>query len=308
VAGRVGAQHHVPGRSTVAWAKGLESGGTTMCGPAAAGVVAVLSVRGLSVRYGRSVRALEAVDVEVGDEVLAVLGGNGAGKSTLLRAVSGTVRLHGGDLTGGEILVDGERVDRLDPAAIVRRGVGAVPEGRQVFARMTVEENLRAGGLGARSSAARAAARERVRELFPVVAERANQRAGLLSGGEQQMLAIGRALMSGPRLLLLDEPSLGLAPQMVGRIAAIVREIHAQGTAVVLVEQNATMALQVADRAMALEVGRVALAGPASELAASDEVQRLYLGGHAESAEQAAAAARAADRHLAGRRLARWPA
>jgi branched-chain amino acid transport system ATP-binding protein len=271
-------------------------------------VVAVLSVRGLSVRYGRSVRALEAVDVEVGDGVLAVLGGNGAGKSTLLRAVSGTVRMHGGAVTDGEILVDGERVDRLDPAAVVRRGVVAVPEGRQVFARMSVEENLRAGGLGARSAAARAAARERVRELFPVLAERSGQRAGLLSGGEQQMLAIGRALMSGPRLLLLDEPSLGLAPQLVRRIAAIIREIHAQGTAVVLVEQNATMALQVADHAVALEVGRVALSGPAAELAASDEVQRLYLGGHAESAEQAAAEARAAERQVSGRRLARWTA
>jgi branched-chain amino acid transport system ATP-binding protein len=269
-------------------------------------VVAVLSVRALSVRYGRSVRALEDVDVEVGDGVLAVLGGNGAGKSTLLRTVSGTVRMHGGAVTGGEVLVDGTRVDRMDPAAIVRRGVGAVPEGRQVFARMTVEENLRAGGLGARSAKARAAARERVHELFPVLVERARQRAGLLSGGEQQMLAIGRALMSGPKLLLLDEPSLGLAPQMVARIGSIIREIHSQGTAVVLVEQNATMALQVADQAVALEVGRVALAGPASELAASDEVQRLYLGGHAESAEQAAAEAREAERQLSGRTLARW--
>ncbi|WP_142051990.1 ABC transporter ATP-binding protein [Pseudonocardia kunmingensis] len=268
----------------------------------------MLSVRGLSVRYGRSVRALEAVDVEVGDGVLAVLGGNGAGKSTLLRAVSGTVGMHGGAVTAGEVLLDGERVTGLAPAAVVRRGVVAVPEGRQVFARMTVEENLRAGGLGARSTAERAAARERVHELFPVLAERAGQRAGLLSGGEQQMLAIGRALMAGPRILLLDEPSLGLAPQMVGRIAAIVREIHARGTAVVLVEQNATMALAVADRAVALEVGRVALAGPAAEMAASDEVQRLYLGGHAESSEQADAEARAAERELSGRTLARWRA
>jgi branched-chain amino acid transport system ATP-binding protein len=288
-------------------AKGLEGGGTTRCG-ARAGVVAVLSVRGLSVRYGRSVRALEDVDVEVGDGVLAVLGGNGAGKSTLLRTVSGTVRMHGGVVTAGEVLVDGARVDRLDPAAIVRRGVVAVPEGRQVFGRMTVEENLRAGGLGARSAEVRADARERVNELFPVLVQRARQRAALLSGGEQQMLAIGRALMSGPRLLLLDEPSLGLAPQMVGRIAAIIREIHAQGTAVVLVEQNATMALQVADHAVALEVGRVALAGRAGERAARAEVKRLYLGGPAESAEQAAAEALDAERQLSGRTLARWSA
>ena len=266
---------------------------------------AVLIVKGLSVRYGRSVRALEDVDVELPDDaVLAVLGGNGAGKSTLLRAISGTLKLHRGAVTAGEITFEGERIDRLDPALVVRRGVVAVPEGRQVFARMTVEENLRAGGLGARD--ARAAVRERVRELFTVLAERASQRAGLLSGGEQQMLAIGRALMSGPKLLLLDEPSLGLAPQMVGRIGAIIKEIHDQGTAVVVVEQNATMALRVAQHAVALEVGRVALSGPAGALAESDEVQRLYLGGHAESEEQAAAEARAAEAHAVGRRLARW--
>ncbi|MCF7552826.1 ABC transporter ATP-binding protein [Pseudonocardia sp. WMMC193] len=265
----------------------------------------MLSVRGLEVRYGRSVTALEEIDLDVGpDGVLAVLGGNGAGKSTLLRAVSGTLRLHGGAVAAGEIRFRDERIDRLDPAEIVRRGVVAVPEGRQVFARMTVEENLRAGGLGARSAAVRTAARARVAELFPVLAERATQRAGLLSGGEQQMLAIGRALMSGPDLLLLDEPSLGLAPQMVGRIARIVGEIHAQGTAVVLVEQNATMALEVADTAVVLEVGRVALAGPAAELAASDDVQRLYLGGHAESEEQAEAEAAFARRHR--RTLSRW--
>ncbi|WP_214403347.1 ABC transporter ATP-binding protein [Pseudonocardia lacus] len=267
----------------------------------------MLSVRGLSVRYGRSVLALDGIDVEVPDDgVLAVLGGNGAGKSTLLRAVSGTLKLHRGAITAGEIRVDGERIDRLDPAVVVRRGVVAVPEGRQVFARMTVEENLRAGGLGARSAADRAAARRRVHDLFPVLAERAAQRAGLLSGGEQQMLAIGRALMSGPRLLLLDEPSLGLAPQMVGRIGGIIREIHAQGTVVVLVEQNATMALRVADHAAVLEVGRIALSGPADELAASDDVQRLYLGGHAESQAQAETEAAAAQAQRRGRTLSRW--
>jgi branched-chain amino acid transport system ATP-binding protein len=266
-----------------------------------------LTVRGLSVRYGRSVGALDGVDVEVpGDGVLAVLGGNGAGKSTLLRAVSGTLALHRGAITAGEITFDGDRIDRLDPALIVRRGVVAVPEGRQVFARMTVEENLRAGGLGAVSASVRTAARERVRELFPVLGERATQRAGLLSGGEQQMLAIGRALMSGPKLLLLDEPSLGLAPQMVGRIARIIREIHAQGTAVVLVEQNATMALQVADHAAVLEVGRIALTGTAAELEASEDVQRLYLGGHAESAAQAEAEEAEARSHVGERTLSRW--
>ena len=159
----------------------------------------MLSVQGLSVRYGRSVRALSDVDIEVpGDGVLAVLGGNGAGKSTLLRAVSGTLRLHRGAVTAGTITFDGGRLDRLDPAAIVRSGVGAVPEGRQVFARMSVEENLRAGGLGARSATARTSARARVLELFPVLAERAGQRAGLLSGGEQQMLVDRQGADGGP--------------------------------------------------------------------------------------------------------------
>jgi branched-chain amino acid transport system ATP-binding protein len=267
----------------------------------------MLSVRGLSVRYGRSVSALEDVHLDVPEEgVLAVLGGNGAGKSTLLRAVSGTLALHRGAITAGEIRFAGHRIDRLNPARIVRAGVVAVPEGRQVFSRMTVEENLRAGGLGARSAADRRSARARIDELFPVLAERADQRAGLLSGGEQQMLAIGRALMSGPSLLLLDEPSLGLAPQLVGRIARIIREIHDQGTAVVLVEQNATMALQVAEYAVVLEVGRVALSGPAAELADSPDVQRLYLGGHAESQAQAESETAYAREHRGARTLSRW--
>jgi len=235
------------------------------------------------VRYGRSVVALHGVDIDVSPAgVLAVLGGNGAGKSTLLRAISGTLRLHRGAVVGGSVRYHGRRIDRLDPAAIVRLGVVGVPEGRQIFTRMTVAENLRAGGIAAASSAARAAARQRVLDLFPMLGERADQRAGLLSGGEQQLLAIGRALMSGPRLLLLDEPSLGLAPKVVRRISEIIREIHDQGTAVVLVEQNAVMALSVADRAVVLEVGSVALAGSSAELAASPDVRRLYLGDHAE--------------------------
>ncbi|AIG79010.1 MULTISPECIES: ABC transporter ATP-binding protein [Amycolatopsis] len=267
----------------------------------------MLSVRDLQVRYGRSVAALHGVDLDVSpDGVLAVLGSNGAGKSTLLRTVSGTLRMHRGSVSAGEVRYDGKPLTKLDPARIVGLGVVGVPEGRQVFARMTVEENLRAGGIGARSPEQRAAARKRVDELFPVLSERAKQRAGLLSGGEQQMLAIGRALMSGPRLLLLDEPSLGLAPKIVERIGDIIREIHEQGTAVVLVEQNAVMALRVADHAIVLEVGRVALAGTTAELVASEEVQRLYLGGHAESQATAEAEAADARKHLAGRSLSRW--
>jgi len=239
--------------------------------------MSVLTVRNLRVRYGRSVTALHSVDLDVpSDGVLAVLGTNGAGKSTLLRAISGTLRLHRGSVLAGTVHCGTTRIDRLDPAEIVRLGVVGVPEGRQIFGRMTVAENLRAGGVAARSAADRAAAGRRVHELFPVLAERASQKAGLLSGGEQQMLAIGRALMSGPKLLLLDEPSLGLAPKMVERIGETIREIHAQGTAVVLVEQNASMALQVADRAVVLNVGTVAASGPSAEIA--DHVHHHYLG------------------------------
>ena len=261
----------------------------------------MLTLSGLTVRYGRSVQALHGIDLELAaGSVLAVLGSNGAGKTTLLRAISGTLALHRGTVTGGTIALGGDRIDKLDAAAIVRRGIVQVPENRQIFTRMTVEENLRAGAL-----AARASARDRVYGLFPQLAERGSQRAGLLSGGEQQMLAIGRALMSQPKILLLDEPSLGLAPRLVTRIGRIVAEIHQQGTAVVLVEQNATMALRVAEHAAVLEVGRVALRGASAELAETDQVQRLYLGGHAESdrtAEAEAAAAAAAPR----RTLTRW--
>ncbi|MEV4456782.1 ABC transporter ATP-binding protein [Microbispora sp. NPDC049633] len=236
-----------------------------------------LEIKGLEVRYG-PVRALRGVDLAVPlGTVAAVLGANGAGKTTLLRAVSGTLRFHRGAITSGTVSFGGSRLDGAQAAAVVRRGVVQVPEGRRVFARMTVAENLRAGALGVPGRRA-AAARERVLELFPVLAERAHQRAGLLSGGEQQMLAIGRALMAGPSLLLLDEPTLGLAPLAAARIADTVRQINVQGTSVLLVEQNAAMALALAERAYVLEVGEVTLAGPAADLASSDEVRRRYLG------------------------------
>ena len=157
-------------------------------------------------------------------------------------------------------------------------GLVQVPEGRRIFSRLTVEENLRAGGLVSKDKAGVAAAQKRVHELFPVLKERRTQRAGLLSGGEQQMLAIGRGLMSQPKLLLLDEPSLGLAPKIIGQIGEVVQEINRQGISVLLVEQNATMALDVADEAYVLDVGEVSLSGAAAELARSGEVQRLYLG------------------------------
>ncbi|MEU6844953.1 ABC transporter ATP-binding protein [Streptomyces sp. NPDC046716] len=238
-----------------------------------------LAVDGVSVGYG-PVRALRDVTLNVPrGAVVAVLGGNGAGKSTLLRAISRTLDFHGGAVTSGEVRFGGRRVSGLSPDRIVAAGVCQVPEGRQVFARMTVADNLRAGALGSTGSrAAKAAALRRVHDLFPVLADRAQQRAGLLSGGEQQMLAVGRALMAEPRLLLLDEPSLGLAPLMAARIADTIREINAQGVSVLLVEQNAALALRLASYAYVLDVGEVALHGPADELAGSDEVRRRYLG------------------------------
>ncbi|MFI9429255.1 MULTISPECIES: ABC transporter ATP-binding protein [Streptosporangium] len=237
-----------------------------------------MAVRDLAVNYG-PVTALRGISLSVPrGSIVTVLGGNGAGKSTLLRAVSGTLRFHRGAITAGEIGFDRARLSGTAASAVVARGVVQVPEGRRVFARMTVEENLRAGALGARGRRAAAEARERVLTLFPVLAERARQRAGLLSGGEQQMLAIGRALMARPRMLLLDEPTLGLAPMMAARIADTVREINAQGTTVLLVEQNAAMALSLASHAYVLEVGEVVLSGPAADLARSDEVRRRYLG------------------------------
>ncbi|MFF2191249.1 ABC transporter ATP-binding protein [Streptomyces sp. NPDC058155] len=241
--------------------------------------MAALEVRALSVGYG-PVRALHEVSLDVpSGGITAVLGGNGAGKSTLLRAISRTLGFHRGTAGGGTVHFDGRPLGGLSAAGVVAAGVVQVPEGRQVFARMTVADNLRAGALGASGGRKRhAASLAEVHELFPVLANRAGQRAGLLSGGEQQMLALGRGLMARPRLLLLDEPSLGLAPLMAARIGETIQQINARGTAVLLVEQNAAMALRLASRAYVLEVGEVTLEGDATELASSDEVRRRYLG------------------------------
>jgi ABC-type branched-subunit amino acid transport system ATPase component len=238
-----------------------------------------LEVRDLSVSYAGAVSALRGVNMFVPEgSVVAVLGSNGAGKSTLLRAISGTLPLEGGAVEGGGVQFEGRDMGGLDPAAIVRCGIVQVPEGRRIFGELTVEENLRAGSLTVKDRGARKRAKQRVFELFPRLEERATQRGSLLSGGEQQMLAIGRALMSEPKLLLLDEPSLGLAPQVVEKIGEVIREINEQGTSVILVEQNANMALEVADVAYVLEVGSVTVHGRAAELAATTEIQERYLG------------------------------
>jgi branched-chain amino acid transport system ATP-binding protein len=193
--------------------------------------------------------------------------------------VSGCLRGVGGRIDAGTIEFCGDRLNGRSPAAIVGAGVVQVPEGRQVFARLTVDENLRIGAFGRKDRAEKARTRARVDELFPILHDRRHERAGLLSGGQQQMLAIGRALMAAPRLLLLDEPSLGLAPQVVTQIGRVVRTINEQGTAVLLVEQNAAMALGVAARAVVLTVGTVSLSGTADDLARDERVRELYLGG-----------------------------
>ncbi|TDE35467.1 ABC transporter ATP-binding protein [Actinomadura sp. 6K520] len=236
-----------------------------------------LTVSGLEVSYGAAVRALHEVSLSVPDgSIVAVLGANGAGKSTLMRAVSGTLRFHGGLVESGEIRYGGRRLDGAAPHTAVAAGIVQSPEGRRVFGRMTVADNLRAGALTDRRHAARA--RHRVHKLFPVLAERSAQRASLLSGGEQQMLAMGRALMASPKLLLLDEPTLGLAPLLTARIAETITEINEQGVSVLLVEQNAALALRLSSHAYVLDVGRVALSGPSADLAAGDEIGRRYLG------------------------------
>lgn len=265
----------------------------------------VLEIEDLHVSYGGAVRALQGATLSVAKgAVVAVLGSNGAGKTTLLRTVSATLSLHGGAVRSGSATYGGKSLAGLDAAHTVRLGIVQVPEGRRVFGRMTVEENLRAGGMGARDRHTRVASRDRVYDLFPVLAQRRTQRAALLSGGEQQMLAIGRGLMASPELLILDEPSLGLAPQVVGQIGRVIRSIHEMGTSVLLVEQNATMALGVADHAYVLDLGRVSLSGPAAELAATDDVQRLYLG-HAAS-DTGPELETAGAPGGAGARLGRW--
>ncbi len=240
---------------------------------------AILSVNGLEVVYNDVILVLRGVSLDVPKgSVVALLGANGAGKTTLLRAITGLLGVHRGKITKGTVTFDGQRVTGADPASLVRRGLAQVMEGRRTFAELTVDENLRAGAFTVRSKVARDEASQRVMELFPQLSSRRRQVAGYLSGGEQQMLAIGRALMQSPRLLLLDEPSLGLAPLIVEQIADIVRTVNGQGTSVLLVEQNAAMALSIADRGYVLENGKVVKDGPAAVLADDRDIQEFYLG------------------------------
>jgi branched-chain amino acid transport system ATP-binding protein len=239
----------------------------------------MLRLNNIEVIYEGVILVLKGVSLDVREGgVTTLLGANGAGKTTTLKAISGVLHSERGEITKGTIELAGQRLDRLPPYEVVKRGVVQVFEGRRVFEHLTTEENLVAGG---HVQADRAHLREgiqRVYEYFPRLGDRRNVQSGYLSGGEQQMLVIGRALMSHPKVILLDEPSLGLAPMLVEEIFAIIRTIHAGGTTVLLVEQNANKALSIADYGYVLETGTIALAGNSQQLLRDDRVRRAYLG------------------------------
>ena len=233
----------------------------------------LLDVNNINVYYG-AIHAIKGISFQVDEgEIVTLIGANGAGKTTTLDTVAGLLRSK-----TGEILFQNQRIDHVPPHNIVKNGLALVPEGRRVFAQMTVEENLEMGAF-TRDKSQVAPGLEKVYELFPRLQERRRQVAGTLSGGEQQMLAMGRALMSAPKLMMLDEPSMGLAPILVEQVFEIIASLHKAGTTILLVEQNAQMALSVADRAYVLENGQITLSGTGEELSRSEQVQKAYLGG-----------------------------
>ena len=243
----------------------------------------MLEVANLEVVYNDVILVLRGLSIEVRDgQIVALLGANGAGKTTTLRAITGLLDIHEGDITKGSITFDGERIDTKDPAKIVRTGITQVLEGRRIFVEMSVDDNLRVGGYTNRNRSSVASSYDRVMELFPPLKERRKATAGYLSGGEQQMLAIGRALMADPKLLVLDEPSLGLAPMLVQQIRDIIVEINQQGTSVLLIEQNANMALSIAHYGYIMETGKVVMDGDPQKLLKDEDVQEFYLGLHGE--------------------------
>lgn len=235
----------------------------------------MLKVNGINVYYG-NIQAIKDVSLEINQgEIVTLIGANGAGKSTLLKTISGLLKPK-----KGEVLFQDKPIAGKAAQTIVKQGISHVPEGRRVFANMSVEENLELGAYLRKDKAEIKQDFEKVFELFPRLLERKKQQAGTLSGGEQQMLAMGRALMARPKLLLLDEPSMGLAPLLVKTIFRIIEEINKTGTTILLVEQNANMALSIADRVYVIETGKVVLSGTAEELNASEQLKMAYLGGH----------------------------
>ncbi len=243
----------------------------------------MLEIANLEVVYNDVVLVLRGLSLEVRDgQIVALLGGNGAGKTTTLRAITGLLDIHEGDITKGTIVWNGEKIHDAEASHIVRAGIAQVMEGRRIFAEMTVDDNLRTGSVSNKSSANVKGSFARVMELFPPLQIRRKDIAGYLSGGEQQMLAIGRALMADPQLLILDEPSLGLAPMLVQQIRDIIVDINEQGTSVLLIEQNAVMALSIADYGYIMETGKVVMDGDPQKLLADEDVQEFYLGLHGE--------------------------
>jgi len=234
----------------------------------------MLKIENLEVAYG-NIKAIKGISLEVNQgEIVTLIGSNGAGKSTTLRAISGILKAR-----AGRIIFENEEIQGKEGHEIVKMGICQSPEGRRIFPRMSVDENLDLGAFLRTDKAAIAADRERVLDLFPRLKERINQKAGTMSGGEQQMLAVGRALMGSPKLLLMDEPSMGLAPVLVQMIFETITKINKQGTTVLLVEQNALAALNVADRAYVLESGTIKMSGKAKDLISNNEVTKAYLGG-----------------------------
>lgn len=243
-----------------------------------------LALRGIEVVYNDVITVLRGASLEVhAGEVVALLGANGAGKTTMLRAITGLLPIHKGEVTKGAISFDGTDVTHAEPPARVRAGIAQVMEGRRIFAELTVAENLRTGAYTVRNRATVEENHQRVLDMFPILADRYASTAGYLSGGEQQMLAIGRALMASPRLLLLDEPSLGLAPRIVDQIKEIIGTVNEAGTSVLLVEQNAKMALSISDRGYVLENGRIVKEGLGADLLVDEDIREFYLGGGAEN-------------------------
>ena len=234
----------------------------------------MLKIENLGVAYG-NINAIKGISLVVNQgEIVTLIGSNGAGKSTTLRAISGILKPKSGSIT-----FNGERIDGVEGHDIVAKGICQSPEGRRIFPKMSVDENLDLGAFLRNDKEGIAADRDRVLELFPRLRERIDQKAGTMSGGEQQMLAVGRALMGSPKLLLLDEPSMGLAPVLVDMIFETIEKINKQGTTILLVEQNALAALNVADRAYVLESGSIKMSGKAKDLISNDEVTKAYLGG-----------------------------